>query len=147
MLTRPLRKPSSKPAARRGRAPNLQVQQPNQPHTIKLPDGRTLFVEIPGRWTSRDRDGSILFLPPAIRFLDRLRSLALKLDQPPTPGYITTLREALGMTQSQFGSQLGVDKVTVSRWERGELRPGDKSLAALEKLRANAASHGVVLPG
>ena len=114
---------------------------------MKLPDGRTLFVEVPGRWTTNDRDGSTLFLPDAVRFLDRIRVLANKLNRAPTPAYITTLRESLGLTQAQFGQTVGVDKVTVSRWERGELRPGDKSLAALEKLRAQAAARGAVIPG
>ncbi len=149
MLTKQTRHAAMpKPAPhRRGRPTNPQLTRPDHPYTMKLPDGRTLFVEVPGRWTANDRDGSILFLPDAVRFLDRLRVLANKINRTPTPGYITTLRESLGMTQAQFGLEVGVDKVTVSRWERGELHPSEKSIAALEKLRAQAAAKGAVIPG
>jgi DNA-binding transcriptional regulator YiaG len=136
-----------KPPRRRGRPTNPQLTRPDYPYTMKLPDGRTLFVEVPGRWTTNDRDGSILILPDGVRFLDRIRVLANKLNHAPTPGYITTLRESLNLTQAQFGQKIGVDKVTVSRWERGELRPSDKSLAALEKLRAQAAAKGAIISG
>jgi putative transcriptional regulator len=36
---------------------------------------------------------------------------------------IRLIRERLGMSQMQFGQLLGVHWVTVSRWERGELKP------------------------
>lgn len=36
---------------------------------------------------------------------------------------IKKIREALGLSQQRFGQLLGVHWVTVSRWERGELRP------------------------
>ena len=49
------------------------------------------------------------------------------------------------MTQEQFGASLGVNKLTVSRWERGELRPGPSSLKRLRKLRDMAARRGVVV--
>lgn len=116
------------------------------PYTMKLPDGRTLYVEVPGRWVTKDRDGSPAFLPPAVKFLDRVRALAMKLDRAPTPGFITSLREALGMTQAEFGERIGVDKMTVSRWERGTLRPSEESLAAIAKLRDRATRSGVTLP-
>jgi DNA-directed RNA polymerase specialized sigma24 family protein len=107
-----------------------------------------LFVDVPGRWVTTDRDGTPAFLPVGVRFLDRLRVLALSvLDRPPSPGYITTLREALGYTQREFAEKLGVDKITVSRWERGAPRPGEGSLKALEKLRGESVRKGVVLPG
>jgi DNA-binding transcriptional regulator YiaG len=113
---------------------------------MKLPDGRTLFVEVPGRWMTNDRDGTPAFLPPAVRFLDRVQALAQKLDRPPSPGFITSLREALGLTQAEFGERIGVDKMTVSRWERGALRPSDESLAAIAKLRDRATRSGVTIP-
>ena len=78
--------------------------------------------------------------------LDRVRALAMKLDRPPSPGFITSLREALGLTQAEFGERIGVDKMTVSRWERGALRPGDESLAAIAELRNRAARSGVTIP-
>jgi len=116
------------------------------PYTMKLPDGRTLYVEVPGRWVAADRDGQPAFKPQAVDFLDRVRALAVKLDRPPSPGYITALREALGLTQQEFGERVGVDKMTVSRWERGALRPSDESLGAIENLRRGAVRHGVTIP-
>lgn len=112
---------------------------------MKLPDGRTLFVSVPGRWVTTDLDGEPLLHPEAVRFLDRIRVLAMDVPGAPSPAYITTLREALGMTQAEMGKALGVDKITISRWERGAVRPGPKSVAALEKLRNQAARRGVVI--
>lgn len=133
---------------RRGRPPAAQLARPDYPFTMKLPDGRTLFVEVPGRWMTQDRGGAPAFLPDAVKFLDRVQALAMSaLDRCPSPGYFTTLREALGLTQAQFGEKIGVDKMTVSRWERGELRPRKKKLAAIEAVRREAVQNGVVLPG
>lgn len=132
---------------RRGRPAARKLSRPDYPFTMKLPDGRMLFVEVPGRWTTTDRGGEIALLPEAVRFLDRLQVLAMSvLDRPPSPGYITTLREALGLTQEQLGKKLGVDKMTVSRWERGTVRPSAESLAALDKLRRQSVRRGVVIP-
>jgi DNA-binding transcriptional regulator YiaG len=113
---------------------------------MRLPDGRTLYVEVPGRWVTEDRDGSPALLPDAVRFLDRIQALAQRLDRPPSPGFVTSLREALGMTQAEFGEQLGVDKMTVSRWERGALRPSDESIKAIEQLRRKTVQRGVTIP-
>lgn len=131
---------------RRGRPPAMQLANPDLPYTMRLADGRTLYVEVPGRWVTKDRDGSVAFLPEGVDFLDRIRALAIKLDRPPGPGFITALREALGMTQKEFGERIGVDKMTVSRWERGALKPSDASLAALESLRRQAVRRGVTIP-
>ena len=38
-------------------------------------------------------------------FLDRLRALFMPLDRPPSPGFLRTLREALGLTQAEFGAR------------------------------------------
>ena len=130
---------------RRGRPPAAQLSKPDLPFTMKLPDGRTLYVEIPGRWVTKDRDGSPALLPEAVRFLDRVQALAQRLDRPPSPGFITSLREALGLTQAEFGERIGVDKMTVSRWERGALRPSDESLAAIEEVRRRATRSGVTI--
>jgi hypothetical protein len=114
---------------------------------MRLPDGRTLCVEVPGRWVSADRDGTPAFLPEAVEFLDRIRALFVSaLDRPPSPGYITRLREAIGMTQKEFGDQLGVDKMTVSRWERGTMRPSVKATKAMDGLRKRSARRGVAIP-
>jgi len=112
---------------------------------MRLADGRTIAVEIPGRWMSRDRDGSLALLPPAVRFLDQLQVAFSPLRTPPSPPYIRTLREALGLTQSQLGDRLGVAKITVSRWERGDLRPGAQSLAKLDALRRDCVKQGIAL--
>jgi transcriptional regulator with XRE-family HTH domain len=54
-------------------------------------------------------------------------------------------RRALGMTQKQLGAKLGVDAMTVSRWERGPVRPGTDSVRAIEQLRRRSSLDGVVL--
>ena len=117
------------------------------PYAMKLPEGGTLIVGVPQRWTTRDRGGELLFLPDGVKFLDRVRAMALELKRRPSPGYILTLREAMGMTQAEFARELGVDKLTVSRWERGVLRPSEESAAAIQKLRRDKLRRGVVLAG
>ncbi len=131
---------------RRGRGPAKQLSNPDLPYTMKLPDGRTLYLEVPGRWVTAERDGKPALLPDGVAFLDRVRALAIKLDRPPGPGYIVALREALGMTQKEFAERIGVDKMTVSRWERGALRPSDESLAVIEQVRKQAVRRGVTIP-
>ncbi len=130
-----------------GKPRPAHLSHPDHPYTMKLPDGRILFVEVPGRWVIKDRSGETAFLPPAVRLLDRLRALAMSaLERPPSPGYITSLREGLGLTQAEFGEQIGVDKMSVSRWERGTVRPSDASLAAMERIRRAAIRRGVTMP-
>jgi len=131
---------------RRGRGPAKQLGRPDLPYTMKLPDGRTLYLEVPGRWVTADRGGKPALLPDGAAFLDRVRALAIRLDRPPGPGFIVALREALGMTQKEFAERIGVDKMTVSRWERGALRPSDESLAVIEQLRKQAVRRGVTIP-
>jgi DNA-binding XRE family transcriptional regulator len=129
----------------RRRLPSFRLRRPDIPWTMRLPDGRTVAVEIPRRWTTNDRDGSLALLPPAVRFLDQLQVAFSPLRTPPSPPYIRTLREALGMTQSELGNRLGVAKITVSRWERGDLRPGAQSLAKLDALRRHCIKEGIAL--
>jgi hypothetical protein len=118
------------------------------PLAMRLPDRRTLLVEVPGRWVTADRDGTPAFLPEAVRFLDRIRAAFLPVrDRAPSPAFLTALREGLGLTQEEFGAQVGVTKMTVSRWERGELRPSRRTLAAIERVRKAALRRGVALPG
>ena len=57
-----------------------------------------------------------------------------------TPGFITSLREAMGLTQSEFGEKVGVSKITVSRWECGRMRPGPAMTRAILKLQATEAT-------
>ena len=120
------------------------IEQPH-PHVIRLPDGRTVFVEVPAEYVRRDRTGQTGFSVAGVKFLDRIRAVASEPGNRPTPGHIVALREALGLTQKALGEQVGVDKLTVSRWERGELRPGAASLKTLQKIRSAATRRGVVI--
>ena len=140
-------KTTPKYSRRRGPQPAKALSRPDVPFTMKLSDGRTVLVEVPGRWTATDRSGETAFLPEAVKFLDRIRALATSVaDRAPSPGFITTLREGLGLTQKEFGGRLNVDSMTVSRWERGALRPSGTSLQAIEKLRRQAIRKGVTIP-
>jgi len=131
---------------RRGPGPPKALSRRDYPFTMKLPDGRTVFVEIPGRWTATDRSGETVLLPAAVKLVDRVQTLATSIaGRPPSPGFIVSLREGLGLTQKEFGERLGVDKMTVSRWERGAVRPSAESLRAMETLRREAARRGIVV--
>jgi len=132
---------------RRGQYLRRQMGRRGIPYTMKLADGRTVFVEVPNRMARTDRSGEIAFTPEGVRFLDYLRALASPLDRSPSPAYLTALREALGLTQKELASRLGRNALSVSRWERGTMRPGRESLAALTRLVAKAKQNGVVLPG
>lgn len=127
------------------RKPAKPEHRDDVPYTMKLPDGRTVFVLVPGKWTHRDVSGEVGFTPDGVRFLDRVRALAMKAPTAPTPGYIVTVREALGLTQAQLADKLSVDPMTVSRWERGTVRPGTDSLKALEKIKTAAARKGITI--
>ena len=138
---------TTKPRLRRGRRPAQKLKRSGVPYTMKLPDGRTLFVEVPGRMAVTDISGETAFTPEGVRFLDRVRALAAPLDSAPSPAFITALREALGMTQDELGRELGKNKLTISRWERGTMRPGKESLRELDQLLREAKARGVVIPG
>jgi len=47
---------------------------------------------------------------------------------------IAKLRKSKGLSQEEFGKLLGVHKITVSRWERGDKRPSNLALRRLERL-------------
>jgi DNA-binding transcriptional regulator YiaG len=115
------------------------------PVTIRLNDQRTLFVELPQSMIRRDRDGSIGYTLEGVRFMDKLRALAMEVPPEPSPGHIAALRDALGMTQKTFGEKLGVDKLTVSRWERGDVKPSPESAKRLKAIRRDAARKGVIV--
>jgi len=119
--------------------------QEDVPYTMRLPDDRTVFVLVPAEWCARDRSGEITFKPEAVRFLDRVQVMAMKTPTTPTPGFIRTLREALGLTQQQLGERVGVDKLTVYRWERGMMKPSPAAVKAIERVRRDAARKGVVI--
>src|SRR5262249_48871166 len=101
-------------------------------------------IKLPAAWLKPDRSGEPLLLPPAVRALDRLRAL-FESHATPTPGFITTLRQALHLTQSEFGRKLGVSKMTVSRWERGRMSPTKAAITRIRKLQRRAQSKGVVI--
>jgi DNA-binding transcriptional regulator YiaG len=114
---------------------------------MSLPDGRTVFVEVPSRMAKIDRGGEMAFTPEGVRFLDRVRALALRTGAAPSPAYLAALRESLGLTQAQLGRLVGRDKLTVSRWERGTLSPGPLALKRLYSLARKRKEAGVVLAG
>lgn len=114
-------------------------------YVLRLPDGRPVYLELPEEYVSRDRSGHLLFRPPAVRLLDEVRAVAMRRVTRPSPAYLITLRETLELTQENFGEAVGVDKMTVSRWERGERRPGAESLRRIEKLREKHVKQGVLL--
>jgi DNA-binding transcriptional regulator YiaG len=125
----------------------IRAQDRPVPYTLRLPDGRTVFVELPAAMVRYGRDKTLGFTIAGVKFLDRVRALAADSAETPTPGAIISLREALGLTQKAFGERIGVDKITVSRWERGQVRPGPESIKALRKLRRIAAARGVIVSG
>lgn len=48
---------------------------------------------------------------------------------------IRRLRERLGVSQVELARRLGVDGISVSRWERGVTRPSRLAIRALDHLR------------
>jgi transcriptional regulator with XRE-family HTH domain len=85
-------------------------------------------------------------LPPAVRALDRLRAI-FTIQNKITPGFIISLREAMGLTQERFGRKLGVTKMTISRWECGTMRPSRSMVAAIRNLQARLRNKGVKIDG
>jgi DNA-binding transcriptional regulator YiaG len=109
-----------------------------------LPSGKEsmLAVTLRADWLKPDRAGQPLLLPPAVRAVDRLRAVFADQEKI-TPGFIISLREGMRLTQAQLGHNLGVSKMTVSRWERGKMRPGHRAASAILKLQAHARATGV----
>lgn len=105
-----------------------------------------LTVRIPAKYLKADRDGSPLLLPGAVRLIDRLRAVYSSRVRV-TSGLILNLREAMGLSQTQFGAKLGVAKMTVSRWECRGMTPGKAAVAAIEKLRRQVARAGLIVTG
>jgi DNA-binding transcriptional regulator YiaG len=114
---------------------------------MALPDGRTIFVEVPARMATRDRCGELAFTPEGGRLLDRVRALAMEPGATPSPAYLAALRESLGLTQAQLGHRIGRDRLTISRWECGSLHPGPDALERLYALARKMKQAGVVLAG
>jgi DNA-binding transcriptional regulator YiaG len=116
------------------------------PYVIPFGEKAMLAISLRAAWLKADPAGRPLLLPPAVRALDRLRAV-FAAKEIITPGLITSLREALGLTQEQFARKLGVAKMTVSRWECGRMRPGAAMLAAIRRLQAKAQHEGVKIDG
>ena len=132
---------------RGGPARRPELDAPAVPYTMKLADGRTVFVEVPGRMVARDRGGALAFTPEGVAFLDRVRALAMDLEGAPSPAFITALREAAGMTQEELGARIGRHKLSVARWEWGALKPDAEAMKRLRRLFRELKGRGVVLPG
>jgi DNA-binding transcriptional regulator YiaG len=128
------RRPSIKPS-----------RKPPYPHVITLRDGRKIYIEIPADWITCDANGETLLLPPAVEMLDKIQALAQPIENIPTRGHIVALRQALGLTQKALGQAVGVDKLTVSRWERGEVKPSAASAKRLRKIQDAATKRGVTV--
>ena len=137
----------SRSARRAGRPRRAELSALGIPYTMRLADGRTVFVEVPARTAVRDRGGELAFTPEGVRFLDRIRALASNLEAAPSPAFITALREAAGFTQEELGRQIGRHKLTVSRWECGTLHPDREALERLRELFRELRTAGMVLPG
>jgi DNA-binding transcriptional regulator YiaG len=116
------------------------------PYAIPAGDGAMLAIRLPAAWIKPDRTGQPLLLPPAVRALDRLRA-TLADDEVLTPGFIVSLRGAMRITQQQLARKLNVSKMTVSRWERGTMRPGASAVEAMRGLQRHAQRAGVKVDG
>jgi len=116
------------------------------PYVVSLGERGMLAVTLRATWLKADRSGQPLLLPPAIRALDRLRAVFTTQERI-TPGFIISLREAMGLTQEQFGRKLGVTKMTVSRWECGRMLPSPSAATAIRSLRMRTQHQGVRIDG
>ena len=114
-------------------------------YILSLPDGRQMYVELPWEFALRGRDGELLLRPAGARHLEAIRVLATREFASISPAHLITLRQALDFTQEEFGHAVGVDKMTVSRWERGTRNPGAESLRKIKSLREKHAKQGVLL--
>jgi DNA-binding transcriptional regulator YiaG len=116
------------------------------PYVLPFGEHGMLAISLRAAWLKADRSGRPLLLPPAVRALDRLRALFMA-QEVMTPGFIVSLREAMGLTQEQFGRKLRVSKMTVSRWECARMRPSSAMTAAIRNLQANARREGARIDG
>jgi len=116
------------------------------PYVVPFGENGMLAITLRAAWLKADRSGRPLLLPPALRALDRLRAF-FSIPAKMTPGFIISLREALGLTQEQFGRKLGVTKMTVSRWECGRMQPSRSMVAAICAMQARAQRQGVKIEG
>ena len=115
-------------------------------YILPLGQGQMVAVRLPASSLRADRGGRPVLLPSGIRILDRIRSVFQQKTRV-TPGFVVSLREAMGLTQEAFGARLGVSKMTVSRWECCRIRPSAAAERAIKRLRQQARRAGVLIDG
>jgi DNA-binding XRE family transcriptional regulator len=115
------------------------------PYTMRLPGGRTVFVNIPAEYVEYDISGEMMFTPEGVRFLDRIQVLAMKTPDNPTRGYLQTVREALGMTQAQLAQKLERDVAAIQEWEKGKVKPDEQDRQRIQKMVDEAGRRGVIV--
>jgi len=91
------------------------------------------------------RSGELSYTASAVRTLDRLRAILVRIDERSSPGHLKTLRESLGLTQQELADKLTVTSQTISRWERGEVQPNAGALKKLRRLQLSARKRGVAV--
>lgn len=110
----------------------LEEATPEERQNYRVsPAGRTV------RWPDVDEDLSVagaLRGAPASE-PQEVRKEELSRDAWP-PGRIRKLRDALGLTQEEFGERVGVRQATVSAWERGQSDPQRTSMYLLDRIAA-----------
>jgi DNA-binding transcriptional regulator YiaG len=73
-----------------------------------------------------------------------LQKLCL-LKQPEVGHFIRDLRQLTGLTQEQFGLQIGVSYETVCRWENGRMQPSSLAYKQLTHLVQESGDTGRAL--
>ncbi len=117
------------------------------PYTMSLPDGRTLFVRIPGQCVEYDRSGEMMFTPEGTRFIDKIRAMAIDTPDTPSPAYIRQVRDAMKLTQAELAKKLDYSLISIKKWEAGDAKPGKKAVDRLRKLVDTVTKRGLVLAG
>jgi DNA-binding transcriptional regulator YiaG len=117
---------TTKPQARQLRA--------GVPFVMCLPDGRSVFVQVPDHLISRRRGEKVTFTAEGDRFLEQIQGEALQAPKRPSVLQIRELRRATGLKQPEFAERIGYSVVTVKKWEAGELKPGKKAILRLHRL-------------
>jgi len=83
-----------------------------------------------GRWERDQRRPAIKFMPGVLMLLGP------DTFEPPKslPGRLLSARQLLGLSQADLAEKIGVDRGTVSDWERGVRPPAEERLGAVEAL-------------
>lgn len=61
------------------------------------------------------------------------------------PGYVSQLRNDLGLNQRDFADKFGVSAMAVSRWESGANDPPGKCLVSMAKMAKDSGSYWTFL--